>query len=149
MKRLGIEGIYLGGWATSAKGSQQEDPGPDLASYPLSQVPNEAAPMVSRTLEALRQVGAPSFLTVLKHFGPSNPAPLSFPIPGWTLAADVPAAVNGLLEVLDELDEEVVAAGGRIYLAKDTRQSISAFPKAMVSYPDLLDGVNLLVRHKI
>jgi decaprenylphospho-beta-D-ribofuranose 2-oxidase len=90
-------------------------------------VPNEAAPMVSRTLEALRQVGAPSFLTVLKHFGPSNPAPLSFPIPGWTLAADVPAAVNGLLEVLDELDEEVVAAGGRIYLAKDTRQSISAF----------------------
>ena len=35
MKRLGIEGIYLGGWATSAKGSVTEDPGPDLASYPL------------------------------------------------------------------------------------------------------------------
>jgi isocitrate lyase len=32
MKRMGIEGIYLGGWATSAKGSKQEDPGPDLAS---------------------------------------------------------------------------------------------------------------------
>jgi isocitrate lyase len=32
MKRLGIEGIYLGGWATSAKGSADEDPGPDLAS---------------------------------------------------------------------------------------------------------------------
>ncbi|HWX10203.1 MAG TPA: isocitrate lyase, partial [Gaiellaceae bacterium] len=30
MKRQGIEGIYLGGWATSAKGSKQEDPGPDL-----------------------------------------------------------------------------------------------------------------------
>jgi len=44
MKRMGIEGIYLGGWATSAKGSAHEDPGPDLASYPLSQVPNEAAP---------------------------------------------------------------------------------------------------------
>ena len=42
MKRLGIEGIYLGGWATSAKGSETEDPGPDLASYPLSQVPAEA-----------------------------------------------------------------------------------------------------------
>jgi len=39
MKRMGIEGIYLGGWATSAKGSTTEDPGPDLASYPLSQVP--------------------------------------------------------------------------------------------------------------
>ncbi len=32
MKRAGIEGIYLGGWATSAKGSVEEDPGPDLAS---------------------------------------------------------------------------------------------------------------------
>ena len=32
MKRRGIEGIYLGGWATSAKGSITEDPGPDLAS---------------------------------------------------------------------------------------------------------------------
>jgi len=36
IKRMGIEGIYLGGWATSAKGSTTEDPGPDLASYPLS-----------------------------------------------------------------------------------------------------------------
>lgn len=32
MKRMGIKGIYLGGWATSAKGSIDEDPGPDLAS---------------------------------------------------------------------------------------------------------------------
>jgi len=86
-------------------------------------VPNEAAHLVPRTLDALRKVGAPSFLTVLKRFGPSNSAPLSFPIPGWTLAADVPAAVPGLLEVLDQLDEEVAAVGGRLYLAKDSRQS--------------------------
>ncbi len=92
-------------------------------------VPNEAAHLVARTLEALRQVGAPSFLTVLKRFGHSNPAPLSFPIPGWTLAADVPAAVPGLLEVLDQLDEEIVAAGGRLYLAKDSRQSAKTFDK--------------------
>ncbi len=52
MKRAGIEGIYLGGWATSAKGSKQEDPGPDLASYPLSQVPDEAAPIVRALLTA-------------------------------------------------------------------------------------------------
>ena len=54
MKRLGIEGIYLGGWATSAKGSDGEDPGPDLASYPLSQVPTEAATIVRALLAADR-----------------------------------------------------------------------------------------------
>ncbi|MEM7343939.1 MAG: isocitrate lyase ICL2 [Chloroflexota bacterium] len=52
MKRLGIEGIYLGGWATSAKGSITENPGPDLASYPLSQVPDEAATIVRALLTA-------------------------------------------------------------------------------------------------
>src|SRR5882724_9732282 len=52
MKRMGIEGIYLGGWATSAKGSISEDPGPDLASYPLSQVPDEAAGLVRALLTA-------------------------------------------------------------------------------------------------
>lgn len=54
MKRCGIEGIYLGGWATSAKGSTTEDPGPDLASYPLSQVPDEAAGLVRALLTADR-----------------------------------------------------------------------------------------------
>jgi isocitrate/methylisocitrate lyase len=54
MKRAGIEGVYLGGWATSAKGSKDEDPGPDLASYPLSQVPDEAAGLVRALLTADR-----------------------------------------------------------------------------------------------
>src|SRR5947208_12840531 len=54
MKRMGMEGIYLGGWATSARGSISEDPGPDLASYPLSQVPDEAAGLVRALLTADR-----------------------------------------------------------------------------------------------
>jgi len=54
MKRMGIEAIYLGGWATSAKGGTSEDPGPDLASYPLSQVPDEAAVIVRALLTADR-----------------------------------------------------------------------------------------------
>jgi isocitrate lyase len=54
LKRMGIEAIYLGGWATSAKGSITEDPGPDLASYPLSQVPDEAAGLVRALLTADR-----------------------------------------------------------------------------------------------
>jgi isocitrate lyase len=54
MKRMGIEGIYVGGWATSAKGSADEDPGPDLASYPLSRVPDEARSIVRALLAADR-----------------------------------------------------------------------------------------------
>jgi len=54
LKRQGLEAIYLGGWATSAKGSAHEDPGADLASYPLSQVPDEAAPIVRALLTADR-----------------------------------------------------------------------------------------------
>jgi isocitrate lyase len=52
--RQGLEAIYLGGWATSAKGSAHEDPGPDLASYPLSAVPEEAAGIVRGLLTADR-----------------------------------------------------------------------------------------------
>ncbi len=52
MKRHGIQGIYLGGWATSAKGSVTEDRGADLASYPLSAVPEEAATLVRALLSA-------------------------------------------------------------------------------------------------
>src|SRR5918995_6279224 len=57
MKRAGIEAIYIGGWATSAKGSKDEDPGPDLASYPLSQVPDETSGIVRALLTADRNQG--------------------------------------------------------------------------------------------
>jgi isocitrate lyase len=46
----GIKILYLGGWATSAKGSDSEDPGADLANYALDRVPKEGASWVRALL---------------------------------------------------------------------------------------------------
>jgi decaprenylphospho-beta-D-ribofuranose 2-oxidase len=84
-------------------------------------VPFGAEDTIRAVIEQLAGRRVASFLAVLKSFGPGNPGPLSFPIAGWTLALDLPAGQAGLSEVLDDLDEQVAEAGGRVYLAKDSR----------------------------
>jgi decaprenylphospho-beta-D-ribofuranose 2-oxidase len=63
--------------------------------------------------------GNASVISVLKRFGAESGGMLSFPKPGWTLTFDVAAGVAGLGPFLAELDQLVVGAGGRHYLAKD------------------------------
>lgn len=85
-------------------------------------IPLDATDTLRQIVHQLSNSGAPSFLAVLKRMGPGNDGHLSFPMEGWTLAFDVPASTHGdLAKLLDRLDEKVVEAGGRLYLAKDSR----------------------------
>jgi decaprenylphospho-beta-D-ribofuranose 2-oxidase len=73
-------------------------------------------------------------LVVLKRFGDANPAPLSFPMPGWTLTVDIPTRSEGLGQLLHSLDEVVMQSGGRHYLAKDAHTTPTAIRRG---YPRL------------
>ena len=77
-----------------------------------------AAEHLERLLQHISSSGQGAFLAVLKKFGPGNNNILSFPMAGYTLAVDFKRSKK-VMRLLQQLDELVLQAGGRIYLAKD------------------------------
>ncbi|MGI8413441.1 MAG: FAD-binding protein [Solirubrobacteraceae bacterium] len=108
-------------------------------------VPSGQEQVLHRVVERSRRARVPCFLAVLKDFGAANDAPLSFPIPGWTLALDFPRAAPGLDALLDGFDELVAAAGGRVYLTKDARlapETVSAMYPRLEQWRAIRDRVD-------
>ncbi|MFT4739252.1 MAG: decaprenylphospho-beta-D-ribofuranose 2-oxidase [Sediminicola sp.] len=77
-------------------------------------------------LKLISNKGMTSFLAVLKTMGKEDLGYISFPKEGYTLALDFPIK-KGLFEFLDELDQEILKLGGRLYLAKDARMDKATF----------------------
>jgi len=86
-----------------------------------------------KLLERLSASRRASFLAVLKSTGEQGPGLLSFPLPGHTLALDLPARAD-IRAFAAELDRIVLDHGGRLYLAKDACTTPAAL-RAM--YPRL------------
>jgi decaprenylphospho-beta-D-ribofuranose 2-oxidase len=104
-------------------------------------VPVGAAPALRGMMEAIASSGLASPLAVLKRMGPGRAGMLSFPMEGYTLAIDFPNRPEAR-DLIARLEGMTVAAGGRIYLAKDAQ----ARPGSMAAmYPEL-DGWRKEVR---
>ncbi len=97
-------------------------------------VPFGTEDVLARIVERCARIRAASFVTVLKRFGPGNPAPLSFPTPGWTLTIDLATSQPGIGDLVSDLDRMVLDAGGRHYLAKD---ALSGREAIRAGYPRL------------
>jgi FAD/FMN-containing dehydrogenase len=84
-----------------------------------------ARPALGEILDRISRSGYGSFLAVLKQLGPGA-GTMSFPLEGYTLALDLPVSPE-VFGLLDAIDRVVTAASGRLYLAKDARQSRATF----------------------
>jgi FAD/FMN-containing dehydrogenase len=82
-------------------------------------IPKSAGPqVVRRYMELLTSLGGASFLCVIKDCGPQGHGTLSFPMPGTSIALDLPVR-TGIQEVINTLNRFLIDVGGRVYLAKD------------------------------
>jgi decaprenylphospho-beta-D-ribofuranose 2-oxidase len=90
-------------------------------------VPDGGEGVLATVLQAVQDYHCAPVLTTLRRFGVASGGPLSFPMPGWCLAVDIPARHPRLGVLLTKLDLRIAAAGGRSYLAKDARLGRYAF----------------------
>jgi decaprenylphospho-beta-D-ribofuranose 2-oxidase len=97
-------------------------------------IPTGAEHAFERCFAVIRAHRLPIYLAVFKRLGAAFGGPLSFPLDGWTLALDMPAAAPGMRSALEHLDELVASAGGRVYLSKDARLGRDALA---AMYPQL------------
>ena len=97
-------------------------------------VPLDRIDVLRTVIETFSSAEVASFLAVLKRMGAQNLAPMSFPTEGWTLTLDMAAGIKGLPELLAKVDNMVLDAGGRHYLAKDSHVSPTAVRRG---YPRL------------
>jgi FAD/FMN-containing dehydrogenase len=82
-------------------------------------LPAAKGPQAARGfLELLTRRGGASMLCVIKDCGPEGAGLLSFPKAGISIALDIPIT-DATPALVDALNEEVIAQGGRVYLAKD------------------------------
>jgi len=83
-------------------------------------LPRAAGPRAVREfMELLTRLGGASPLCVIKDCGAEGKGLLSFPLEGTSVAVDM-AISPGIQAIVDTLNEFVIAAGGRIYLTKDS-----------------------------
>ncbi|MFT3722002.1 MAG: FAD-binding oxidoreductase [Hyphomonadaceae bacterium] len=90
--------------------------------------PETAREGTIRLMQTIVMSGQGSPLAVLKDFGPNAPVGLlSFPMEGTTLAVDFRNQGEPTLKLMADLDRIVLAAGGRLYPAKDGRIPAALF----------------------
>jgi decaprenylphospho-beta-D-ribofuranose 2-oxidase len=115
--------------------------GDGFIEYQVVLPPERAYDAVVKLLGVMDAANIVSFFTSIKRLGKTAPGHISFPMPGYAFSVDIPAGGRSTLAALDRCDDITVAAGGRLYLAKDARMRAELFPVMYQRHRKWLDIV--------
>ena len=135
--RLGVRAFNAVTWRRYSAAARGSIVHPYTYFYPLDQIghwtrmygrrgfiqyqcvfPRAAGPDIVRDCMSFLTRNGGAFLGVIKDCGPEGLGMLSFPMRGISLALDIPMT-DATQSLVDALNDRVISAGGRIYLAKD------------------------------